>query len=174
MALSENVPGATLDDHRVWTGRLNAMAWTMVAIGIGVLALVLTATVLTVVFATRGAMVGNRTIVEVLHFVGADGRFIAREFERHFLVLALRSSLIGGVAAPLVYVVLGLWSRFSQATPQADQLTALFGSFTVNWIGYAGIVAVVIIIAVLAAGTSRLTVMKQVGDLERYRRRTPD
>lgn len=173
-ALEENVPGASLDDHRVWTDRLNAMAWTMVAIGLGVLGLVLVATVLTVIFATRGAMVGNRSIVEVLHFVGADGRFIAREFERHFLVLALRGSLIGGVASTLVFVVLGLWAQFNQATPEADQLSALFGNFVVNWMGYAGIAAVVIIIAVLAAGTSRLTVMKQVGDLERYRRRTPE
>lgn len=173
-ALAENVPGASLDDHRVWTGRLNAMAWTMVAIGLAVLALVLMATVLTVIFATRGAMVGNRTIVEVLHFVGADGRFIAREFERHFLVLALRSSLIGGIASTFVFIVLGLWAQFNQATPQADQLAALFGSFVVNWMGYAGIAGVVIIIAVLAAGTSRLTVMKQVGDLERYKRRSPE
>lgn len=173
-ALTENVPGASLDDHRVWTNRLNAMAWTVVAIGLGVLALVLVATVLTVIFATRGAMVGNRTIVEVLHFVGADGRFIAREFERHFLVLALRSSLIGGIASTFVFIVLGLWAQFNQATPQADQLAALFGSFIVNWMGYAGIAAVVILIAVLAAGTSRLTVMKQVGDLERYRRRSHD
>ncbi|MGI9399631.1 MAG: cell division protein FtsX [Rhizobiaceae bacterium] len=172
-ALAENVPGASLDDHRVWTGRLNAMAWTVVAIGLGVLALVLVATVLTVVFATRGAMVGNRSIVEVLHFVGADGRFIAREFERHFLVLALRSSLIGGVASTLVFIVLGIWAQFNQATPQADQLAALFGSFIVNWMGYAGIAVVVVLIAFLAAGTSRLTVMKQVGDLERYRTKSP-
>jgi cell division transport system permease protein len=48
------------------------MAHTTVMIGTGVLVLVFSAMVLTVVFATRGALSGNRHIVEVLHFVGAE------------------------------------------------------------------------------------------------------
>ena len=63
---------ATLDDHRTWVDRLVAMARTTVMIGVAVLALMLSATVLSVVFATRGAMAGNGHIIEVLHFVGAE------------------------------------------------------------------------------------------------------
>ena len=69
---------------------------TTVTIGIAVLALMLTATVLTVVFATRGAMAGNGHIIEVLHFVGAEARFIAREFRRHFLVTGMKGAAAGG------------------------------------------------------------------------------
>ena len=47
-------------------------------IGIAVLVLMLSATVLTVVFATRGAMAGNGHIIEVLHFVGAEATFHRR------------------------------------------------------------------------------------------------
>ena len=46
--------------------------------------LVITAMALAVAFATRGAMAGSRHIVEVLHFVGAEDRFIAGEFQRLF------------------------------------------------------------------------------------------
>ncbi len=66
-----------LDDHRTWVDRLVAMARTTVTIGVAVLVLMLSATVLTVVFATRGAMAGNGHIIEVLHFVGAEASFIA-------------------------------------------------------------------------------------------------
>ena len=57
--------------------------------GIGVLLLVFAATMLSVAFATRGAMAANRPIVEVLHFIGATDGFIAGQFQRHFLVLGL-------------------------------------------------------------------------------------
>jgi cell division transport system permease protein len=173
-ALSAKVPGATLDDHRAWVDRLVAMAWTTIAIGMAILALVLTATVLTVVFATRGAMAGNRDIVEVLHFVGADSRFIAREFQRHFLVLAFRGALAGGAGAGAVFIGLALWAHVSRATPQGDQITALFGGFAVGWLGYTGIAAIIGVIALLAAATSRFTVLRHVGGLETYGRRPPE
>src|SRR4051794_8570334 len=55
-ALSERVAGASLDDHRAWIERMRTMAQTTIAGGIAVLILMLAATVLSVTFATRGAM----------------------------------------------------------------------------------------------------------------------
>jgi cell division transport system permease protein len=169
-ALENQIPGASLDDHHFWTGRLSAMAWTMVAIGTGVLTLVLSATILTVIFATRGAMAGNRSVVDVLHFVGADRRFIARQFERHFLVLGLRGAILGGAAAAAIFLAMGLFTDFYRVTPQSDQLTILFGRFAIPWYGFTAILAIVVAIAVLVAATSRFTVLSQVGTLERYGR----
>lgn len=170
-ALTAKVPGASLDDHRAWMDRLLAMAWTTIIIGISILLLVLAATVLTVVFATRGAMSGNREIVEVLHFVGADSRFIAHEFQRHFLALAFRGALAGGAAAAMVFIALAFWSQASRATPQGDQVTALFGSFAIGWLGFAGIAAIVAVVSLLAAATSRFTVLSHIGGLEIYKRK---
>src|SRR5579871_1766571 len=69
-ALNAKIAGVTVDDHRGWVDRMRAMASTAIAGGVGILALVLIATVLSVTFATRGAMATNRPIVEVLHFIG--------------------------------------------------------------------------------------------------------
>ena len=69
--------------------------------GIGILALVIAATIISVSFATRGAMAANRPIVEVLHFVGAGDRYIANRFLRHFLRLGLEGGVIGGGIAML-------------------------------------------------------------------------
>jgi cell division transport system permease protein len=101
--LAEQIPGATLDDHRVWVDRMRAMARSAVAIGLGVLALVLAATMLSVMFATRGAMSTNRQIIEVLFVVGAKAGFIAGEFQRHFLLLGLKGGAMGGAAAMLLF-----------------------------------------------------------------------
>src|SRR5205085_12508245 len=85
--LAEQVPGASLDDHRGWIERMRAMARTTVAAGLAVLGLMFAATMLCVTFATHGAMAANRSTVEVLHLIGAKDQFIAGEFQRHFLRL---------------------------------------------------------------------------------------
>src|SRR6266702_8626181 len=86
---------------------MRAMAKTVVALGLGVLALVFAATVLSVAFATRGAMASNRPIVEVLHFVGAKDAYIASQFQRHFLTLGLKGGALGGGAAMVFLALAG-------------------------------------------------------------------
>ncbi len=165
-ALGRVVPTATLDDHRTWIDRLISMARTTVAIGLATLGLILAATVLTVVFATRGAMTGNGQIIEVLHFVGAESSFIAGEFRRHFLVTGAKGAAAGGLAAVIVFVVFGWWSSRNMATPQADQAAALFGNFAIGVGGYVGVAIIVAVVAVLTAATSHVTVVSYLHDID--------
>src|SRR6476620_9919613 len=58
-------PSASVDDHRAWIERMRSMTGATVFAGIGILALVIVATIISVSFATRGAMAANRPIVEV-------------------------------------------------------------------------------------------------------------
>ena len=169
-ALAEAVPQAILDDHRTWVDRLVAMANTTVVIGVSVLALMLAATVLAIVFATRGAMAGNGHIIEVLHFVGAEARFIAREFRRHFLVMGMKGAAAGGLAAIVVFVAFSWWSSRNLATPQGDQAAALFGNFAIGTAGYLGVAMIVLLVGGLTAATSHLTVVSYLGDIDTTRR----
>ncbi|WP_019995818.1 cell division protein FtsX [Aureimonas ureilytica] len=164
--IREAVPQASLDDHRAWVSRLVSMAHATVLTGVAILALVLVATVLTVVFATRGAMTGNRHIIEVLHFVGARGSFIAAEFQRHFLKLGLIGALAGGAVALVVFFLFGRWTAANQATPEADQISALFGSFAIGWTGYGGVLLLIVLIGLLTAITSRITVIRQLAAID--------
>lgn len=165
-ALTNTIASASLDDHRTWVDRLVAMARTTVTIGMLVLALMLSATVLTVVFATRGAMAGNGHIIEVLHFVGAEAGFIARQFRQQFLVTGMKGAAAGGVAAIVVFLIFSFWASRNMATPQADQAVALFGSFAIGWAGYLGVVLMVVVIGVLTAATSHATVIAYLSDLD--------
>ncbi|EAU43377.1 hypothetical protein FP2506_11046 [Fulvimarina pelagi HTCC2506] len=160
--LQAAVPQAELDDHRAWVSRLVAMANAMILTGSGVLVLVLVATALTVVFATRGAMAGNRQIVEVLHFVGARSEFIAEQFQRHFLRIGLVGAMAGGGCAIGLFWGMGLWTASNQARPEADQISALFGSFAIGWVGYLGVGVLIFFVGFLTAFTSRFTVLKQL------------
>jgi cell division transport system permease protein len=157
--LTAQVAGASLDDHRGWIDRMRRMAAAAVAGGVGIFALVLAATVLSVAFATRGAMASNRPIVEVLHFVGAKEAYIAGQFQRHFLVLGLKGGAIGGIAAMAFLSLAGPISDLFVGTAGEAQATALFGAFSIGALGYAMVVGEVILIAVITAVTSRQVVI---------------
>ena len=156
--LRREVPTATLDDHRLWVRRLSAMAGTIIASGFAIVLLVLTAAALAVAFATRGAMAGSRDSVEVLHFVGANDDFIAREFQSRFIRLGLRGGLFGGLAAIATIGVLGFLASRWSATPEAEQLQALFGAFEIGWTGYGAVILVALVVAAIAGLVSRFTV----------------
>ncbi len=139
-------------------------------IGTGILLLVFAAMVLTVVFATRGALSGNRHIVEVLHFVGAESSFVATEFQKHFLKISLKGSAVGGALAALFFAERRLPGRAGRwPRPQTDQATALFGTFSVGALGYLGIFATMIVIALLTTLTARFTVMRTIYEIDTLR-----
>lgn len=163
--LRDEVPGASLDDHGLWLERLSAMANVVLLVGSAVVALVLTATALSVVFATRGAMAGNREVIAVLHFVGAEDSYVAAEFQRHFLLLGLKGAGLGGAAAIGLFLVVSLLSSPHGPTPEEAQLRSLFGGFSVGPPAYIGALAAVVLIAVLIATTARLTVRRTLTDL---------
>jgi cell division transport system permease protein len=165
-ALAADVPESSLDDHRSWVERMRTMARTAVAVGLGVLVLVVAATMLSVTFATRGAMAANRPVIEVLHFVGARDGFIAGQFQRHFLWLGLKGGALGGGAAMLLFAIAGFLVDWFKGTAGEEQLAALFGGFGLGAAGYGAIAGLIVLIAVVTAGTSRLTVYRTLASLE--------
>ncbi len=149
-------------------GSIACAPWpaTTVAGGIGLLILMLVATVLSVIFATRGAMATNRPIVEVLHFIGAKSGFIAGQFQRHFLLLGLEGGMIGGGLAMLLFGAAGIAAKLSAGTAGGDQLATLFGSFSLGWGGYLAIVGQIVLIALVTAFASRRTVNRTLETVE--------
>jgi cell division transport system permease protein len=103
-------------------------------------------------------MATNRPIVEVLHYVGAGDRFVARQFQRHFLILGFKGGAIGGGAAMVLFGVLGAANAWLAGTPGGDEAVALFGSSTIGVSGYVAILAQIVLMAVVTAAASRRTV----------------
>jgi len=159
------IRGATLDTHAAWRQQLNTMAGTIVFSGLLVLGLIVVATVLAIIFATRGTMASNREIVDVLHFIGASNSFIAGEFQERFLIIGLRGGLVGGVSALVFFLLVGLTAGNVLADAASQQLAVLFGAFALGPDGMIGIAAVVPVIAAVTAITSRMTVRRFLSQL---------
>jgi cell division transport system permease protein len=164
--LGEVVPSAAVDDHRAWIGRMRSMSGAIVLAGMAILALVIVATVISVSFATRGAMSANRPIVEVLHFVGASDSYIANRFLRHFLRLGLEGGVIGVIAAMLVFGFSESIASWFSGTPVGDQFAALLGTFALPASGYLTLAAQALLIAAVTAWASRRTLFATLDDID--------
>ena len=165
-ALAAQVAPASLDDHRHWIDRMRTMAGTAIVAGLAVLALVLAVTVLSVTFATRGAMATNRPIVEVLHYVGATDGFISGQFQHHFLILGFKGGAIGGGAAIVLFGAMEAANAWLAGTPGGDEVAALFGTFTIGVFGYLAIVGQIGLMAVVTAFASRRTVNQTLAAID--------
>jgi cell division transport system permease protein len=164
--VTQVAPSASVDDHRAWIERMRSMTGATVLAGIGILVLVIAATIISVSFATRGAMAANRPIVEVLHFVGAGDRYIANHFLRHFLRLGLEGGLIGGGAAMLLFGFSESIAAWFSGTPVGDQFAALLGTFSLPPSGYLALAVQAVAIAAITAWASRRTLFATLDDID--------
>ncbi len=164
--VTQVAPSASVDDHRAWIERMRSMTGATVLAGVGILILVIIATIISVSFATRGAMAANRPIVEVLHFVGAGDRYIANRFLRHFLRLGLQGGVIGGGVAMLVFGFSESIAGWFSGTPVGDQFAALLGTFSLRPSGYLALAAQAVLIAAITAVASRRTLFATLDDID--------
>ncbi len=148
--LADAVPGATLDDHRVWLARLielgRTIAWTAMAI----IALVGGVTAATVIYATRTGMAVHKDVIEVLHLIGATDDYIARQFAARAFVLAFKGGLAGLVLTVPVLAAVVLETERIQGGFLADLYFPLYG--------WAACALLPVVAAALAMATARLTV----------------
>jgi cell division transport system permease protein len=164
--VTQVAPSASVDDHRAWINRMRSMTNATVFAGVGVLALVIIATIISVSFATRGAMAANRPIVEVLHFVGASDRYIANRFLRHFLRLGFEGGAIGCVAAMLMFGFSESIATWFSGTPVGDQFAALLGTFSLRPSGYLVLAAQTVLIAAITGLAARRTLFATLDEID--------
>ena len=164
--LAAQVASASLDDHRHWIERMRNMAGTAVVGGVTVFGLVLAVTILSVTFATRGAMATNRPIVEVLHYVGATDSFVSSQFQRHFLILGFKGGAIGGGGAILLFGCAEAANKWLAGTAGGDEIASLFGTFSISASGYLAILLQIVLMAVVTAVVSRQTVNRTLQSMD--------
>jgi cell division transport system permease protein len=159
--LERQFAGASLDDHRRWQAQIQTITRSFALGGLAILLLVAAATTAIIISATKSSMASNREIVEVLHFVGATDRFIAREFEKHFLQLGIRAGLVGAGFALAVFVLMPtVMELLGGGTVTIAELHRFIGSGALDMAGYVLLGIVVVVVAALCMLTSRFGVFR--------------
>ena len=159
--LAQKYTFTTLDDHRHWQRQIRTVTRSFALGGFAILMLVGAATTAVIVSATRSALASNREIVEVLHFVGATDRFIARQFQRHFLRLGIRAGIFGALLAGLTFLGMPFaMELLGGGSASLAEVQHLIGTGALDLPGYGWLAAVVVVIAALCMITSRIGVYR--------------
>jgi cell division transport system permease protein len=93
--IAQSVPGASLDDHRVWLARLIGLSRGIELLAVGIVALIGGVTSATVFYATRTGMSIHREVIQVLHVIGAPDGYIAGQFADRAFVLGFKGGFLG-------------------------------------------------------------------------------
>ncbi|MBX6367322.1 MAG: hypothetical protein IRZ04_05030 [Rhodospirillales bacterium] len=154
---AEAVPGAVLDDHRGWADRLAGVATAIQAAAIVVVLLVAAAAALLIVFATRAGLEAQRSVVELLHLVGARDGWIARQVERQALLLALKGGT-GGLFLAAAVIAATLWLS------SGDRLRLLpqFEIAPAAWLSLVALPAAAGLVAMLTARIAVLRALRRL------------
>ncbi|MHA1597207.1 MAG: cell division protein FtsX [Alphaproteobacteria bacterium] len=150
--LSRVASGALIDDHGIWLERLIRLVRTVEGLALAVLAFIALATVGTVVFTTRTGLAIHQDAIEVLHLIGAQDSYIARQFASRALMLGLRGGIFG-----MLLALPTLWGIGAMAeTMQSGLLPDLSLGF-LHWVA---LLLLPLGVATIATVTARMTVMK--------------
>lgn len=102
-------PGSSLDTAQRWVEKLQSLRRTLQSSLALVATFIIGTMALMVVFVSREAVRLYTRVVRLLHALGADDDYIARQFQRHALMLTLRGALPATVLALIIYGGLGLY-----------------------------------------------------------------
>ncbi|WP_417819279.1 cell division protein FtsX [Terasakiella sp.] len=151
-AMNKVAPGATMDDHRVWLDRLIRMSQTLEWGAYIVLSLIGFASIGTVFFVTKTGLAIHQDVIEVLHLIGAQDTYIARQFAEHALNLGLRGGLLGLAAAGPTFAGFGYLYR------QID--SALLPDIDIGLWQWVAVMGLPIVAAAMGYLTARVAVLR--------------
>ena len=155
--LDTHVPGTTINSDREWREGLKQIALIFLAISVVVASLIGFAAIAISAFTAHTGLIIYHKIIEILHLVGAQNTYIARQFQNHTCRLAVRAGLIG-LSLSLV-TFLGLTLMASQLElPNFLKDLPLLEMILVT-------VSIPIIVALTMMTTARLTVLWELKDM---------
>ena len=159
--LEAKYPGAHLDDHGLWRKEIHRLTRFLELAGIGMLALMAAATGAVIIAAATSALASNREIVSVLNLVGAEEKFIANQFEMHFLWVGIKAGVAGAGMAALAFLALPRVTESMGSSAAAEaEIRRLAGAGTLDWGGYAVLVVVIVAVSLICKMTSRYGVRR--------------
>ncbi len=111
MKLGVLAPGSDIDDHKLWiaqfSGFVHLVQWVLLAIALFIIA----ATAAVVIFACKTSLKIHKGTVSLLHRLGAFDSYIAKQFQQHAALLALKGAFVGSGFAAGTLLILHLMAR---------------------------------------------------------------
>ena len=155
--IERQVPGVVLETHNVWRERLAQTRYWMLAVALGVPCVVAVVAITVVLLAMHVIFARNRSVLELLHLLGARDGDIARAVRKRLFVPCLCASVIATLLALASFEAL---VRIDTGHPILE--TAANREIYAGWIAL--IPVAILFIARIGA---RITIMRNLARLSR-------
>lgn len=155
--LAAAVPGATVDDHKKWLDRLVLLVRSVELVAAAVVLLVAGAAIATVIFITRTGLSLHHEVISLLHVIGAQDSYIAKQFQEQALGLGLKGGVLGFALAALT---IGAFSWIGGRLGSQFLPPLQLGLW--QW---AALGALPLVVALVGMTTARVTVMRTLARL---------
>ncbi len=153
--VSKISPGAVVDTHQSWLGKVRDLARTVQWVAVLVVALIVGCAIMIVAFATRMGLSVHGHVIQLLHLIGARDSYVASQFQAHVLTFALRGGIAGLLLAVGTVFLAGRTLEGSEAI--------LLPEFVLQPLDWSALLLLPVIVAIVATVTARLTVLRTLG-----------
>jgi len=135
-------PDIELDTHQAWVSRFSEFLGKLRHIALALTVTLLMVTALTIVLAVKNGLRIHHKTVAILHSIGAQDDYIARQFQLNLLQMAVKGALIGVTFAALLYAALGMMAQeFSSSLLPDLRLTLIHMLLFLLLILFSGVMA---------------------------------
>ncbi len=145
---------ANLETHKEWLADLIAFANTLRALSILIAFIISGATITAITAGIKTRLAIYKKEVELLHSIGASDSYIARQFQFHALLLAIKGSFVGTVLGLVTIFFISVLSNHSGSS-MIPTIYLSFSSVTMLFL-------IPLIICVIASTSSRLAVLRKL------------
>ena len=144
-------PAARYESHLDWLSGLVQLARGLEILGLLILILVFAIAMAAVVIVTRSNLNIHMDIIEVMHFMGAEEKFIARSFVWHSLTLSMIGATVGGGLASLTIWLIGLIGLGEGRQLAGGFSTDLTSSLHLGWGSWMVLMGLMVLMVVLCS-----------------------
>lgn len=108
--LKDIAPDISVDTQEIWAEKFARLSTALQAGAFGFALCIALALAGMMAFTSRVAMKLHADTVTLLHSIGAEDRYIARQFQANAMALALRGALPGTIVAGVAYALFGIYA----------------------------------------------------------------
>ncbi|MBR6356321.1 MAG: hypothetical protein IKR92_05655 [Alphaproteobacteria bacterium] len=105
--LHKLTPNASIDNHRLWLNRLLKFAGSLNTLALAVLIMVITICAFSIYYSARTSLNVNIGSIEILHIIGAQDDYIARQYAKTYGKIGFFSGIIGLMFAVPSIIIIG-------------------------------------------------------------------
>lgn len=148
---------ANLETHHEWLADLINFVNALKNISVIVLIIILTTTIIAIITGIRTRLAIHHKEIDLLHAIGATDNYIARQLQRHAMIIALKGSLSGTIIGLILTYIITIIAN----SAKSDLLPRIDISMTHTFI----FMSIPVLITLITLASARYTLLRSLSKM---------